>query len=120
MRTDFLDLWTEGKLPIKGVILVTHNIEEAVLMCDRILVFSRSPGHIIEEIKVNLPQPRNRLEFNFRDLVERIYVAMTAQAGPPHRVVPGRFIGMGIDMALPRVSANLLVGPDRGGRRRAL
>ncbi len=63
LRTDFLDLWTEGKLPIKGVILVTHNIEEAVLMCDRILVFSRSPGHIIEEIKVDLPQPRNRLEF---------------------------------------------------------
>ena len=60
LRTDFLDLWIEGKLPIKGVILVTHNIEEAVLMCDRILVFSRSPGHIIEEIKVDLPQPRNR------------------------------------------------------------
>jgi NitT/TauT family transport system ATP-binding protein len=47
LRTDFLDLWSEGKLPIKGVILVTHNIEEAVLMCDRILVFSTNPGHII-------------------------------------------------------------------------
>ncbi len=81
LRTDFLDLWIEGKLPIKGVILVTHNIEEAVLMCDRILVFSRSPGHIIEEIKVDLPQPRSRLESEFRDLVERIYVAMTARAG---------------------------------------
>ena len=44
LRTDFLDLWIEGKLPIKGVLLVTHNIEEAVLMCDRILVFSRKPG----------------------------------------------------------------------------
>ena len=40
LRTDFLDLWGDGKLPIKGVILVTHNIEEAVLMCDRILLFS--------------------------------------------------------------------------------
>ena len=110
LRTDFLDLWIEGKLPIKGVILVTHNIEEAVLMCDRILVFSRSPGHIIEEIKVDLPQPRNRLESDFRDLVERIYVAMTAQKGPPPRVVPGRFTGMGIDMELPRASANLLAG----------
>ena len=83
LRTDFLDLWTEGKLPIKGVILVTHNIEEAVLMCDRILVFSRSPGHIIDEIKVDLPQPRNRLESAFRDLVERIYVAMTARPAAP-------------------------------------
>ena len=54
LRTDFLDLWIEGKLPIKGVLLVTHNIEEAVLMCDRILVFSPNPGRIIDEIKVDL------------------------------------------------------------------
>jgi NitT/TauT family transport system ATP-binding protein len=51
LRTDFLDLWSEGRLPIKGVILVTHNIEEAVLMCDRILVFSTSPGHIVDQIR---------------------------------------------------------------------
>ena len=43
LRTDFLDLWSEGRMPIKGVILVTHNIEEAVLMCDRILVFGSNP-----------------------------------------------------------------------------
>ncbi|HEY5218134.1 MAG TPA: nitrate/sulfonate/bicarbonate ABC transporter ATP-binding protein, partial [Pseudolabrys sp.] len=111
LRTDFLDLWIEGKLPIKGVLLVTHNIEEAVLMCDRILVFSRSPGHIIEEIKVDLPQPRSRLEPAFRDLVERIYVAMTARAAaPPPPVAPERFVGMGIEMVLPRVSANSLAG----------
>jgi NitT/TauT family transport system ATP-binding protein len=112
LRTDFLDLWIEGKLPIKGVILVTHNIEEAVLMCDRILVFSKSPGHIIEEIKVDLPQPRSRLEPAFRDLVERIYVAMTARPAPvpPPRGAPERFPGMGIDMVLPRVSANSLSG----------
>ena len=47
LRTDFLELWSDGKLPIKGVILVTHNIEEAVLMCDRILLFSSNPGRII-------------------------------------------------------------------------
>jgi len=111
LRTDFLDLWIEGKLPIKGVILVTHNIEEAVLMCDRILVFSRNPGHIIEEIKVDLPQPRSRVESAFRDLVERIYVALTARsAAPPPRAAPDRFPGMGIEMALPRASANLLAG----------
>src|SRR5476651_2569312 len=111
LRTDFLDLWIEGKLPIKGVILVTHNIEEAVLMCDRILVFSRSPAHIIDDIKVDMQQPRSRLEPAFRDLVERIYVAMTARAvAPPPRVAPDRFPGMGIDMELPRASANLLAG----------
>jgi len=113
LRTDFLELWSEGKLPIKGVILVTHNIEEAVLMCDRILIFSRSPGHIIEEIKVTLPQPRNRLESNFRDLVERIYVTMTARpTAAPAPVVSGpeRLSGAGIDLLLPRVSANSMAG----------
>jgi len=111
LRTDFLELWLEGRLPIKGVMLVTHNIEEAVLMCDRILVFSRNPGHIIEEIKVDLPHPRSRLEGDFRDLVERIYVALTArQAEPPPRVVPEGLPGIGIGMVLPRVSPNTMSG----------
>ncbi|AXK82427.1 ATP-binding cassette domain-containing protein [Pseudolabrys taiwanensis] len=111
LRTDFLDLWLEGRLPIKGVVLVTHNIEEAVLMCDRVLVFSRNPGHIIEEIKVDLPHPRSRLEPAFRDLVERIYVALTARpVEQPPRVVAGGFPGMGIDMVLPRVSPNTMSG----------
>ena len=110
LRTDFLDLWMEGKLPIKGVILVTHNIEEAVLMCDRVLVFSRNPGKIIDEIKVDLRHPRNRLDPAFRDLVERIYVALTARPAAPPRAAPDRFPGMGIEMALPRASANTLAG----------
>jgi len=105
LRTDFLELWGDGKLPIKGVILVTHNIEEAVLMCDRILLFSSNPGRIIREIAVDLKQPRNRLDPRFRDLVEKIYVAMTART--PN--LP-RAIATSIDTILPRVSANLLSG----------
>src|SRR5467141_1321044 len=66
LRTDFLDLWAEGRMPIKGVIMVTHNIEEAVLMCDRILVFSSNPGRVAAEIKIDLPHPRNRLDDAFR------------------------------------------------------
>jgi NitT/TauT family transport system ATP-binding protein len=110
LRTDFLDLWSEGRMPIKGVILVTHNIEEAVLMCDRILVFGSNPGRILSEIKVSLPQPRKRLDPSFRELVERIYVEMTAR---PAGVVPGRqerFPGLGIGSVLPAVSTNLLSG----------
>ncbi|HTQ82442.1 MAG TPA: nitrate/sulfonate/bicarbonate ABC transporter ATP-binding protein [Pseudolabrys sp.] len=109
LRTDFLELWGDGRLPIKGVILVTHNIEEAVLMCDRILVFSRNPGHIIEEIKVPLRQPRSRLEPAFRDLVEHIYVALTAHAGPSAPRTT-QIYSAGIDTVLPRISANALAG----------
>jgi NitT/TauT family transport system ATP-binding protein len=111
LRTDFLDLWGEGQLPIKAVILVTHNIEEAVFMCDRVLVFSTNPGRIISEIAVELPHPRDRLVPAFRELVERIYVALTAR--PSAGVRPTRsehFPGTGIGTILPRVSTNLLTG----------
>jgi NitT/TauT family transport system ATP-binding protein len=109
LRTDFLDLWSEGRMPIKGVILVTHNIEEAVLMCDRVLVFGSNPGRILSELKVTLPQPRNRLDPSFRELVERIYVEMTARPGGAagrHE----RFPGLGIGSVLPHISSNLLAG----------
>ena len=108
LRTDFLELWGDGKLPIKGVILVTHNIEEAVLMCDRILLFSTNPGRIISEIAVNLKQPRNRLDPQFHDLVERIYVAMTARTPAPLQIGTGP--ATTINTVLPRVSANLMSG----------
>jgi len=108
LRTDFLELWNDKRLPIKGVVLVTHNIEEAVLMCDRILVFSRNPGHIVEEIKVELPHPRSRMDPNFGALVECVYVALTARPAPTRAT--DRSAGIGIDMLLPRVSANALAG----------
>jgi NitT/TauT family transport system ATP-binding protein len=112
LRTDFLELWGEGKLPIKGVLLVTHNIEEAVLMCDRILLFSTNPGRIIRDIAVDLKQPRNRLDPQFRDMVEKIYVAMTARtpAAPQVGAVAERTPATTINTVLPRVSANLLSG----------
>src|SRR5208283_90920 len=109
LRTDFLELWSEGKLPIKGVMLVTHNIEEAVLMCDRILLFSTNPGRIVSEIRVDLKQPRNRLDPQFRDMVEKIYVAMTASKSGRAQIgtiVPATTI----TTVLPRVSANLMSG----------
>jgi NitT/TauT family transport system ATP-binding protein len=111
LRTDFLDLWCEGRMPIKGVVLVTHNIEEAVLMCDRILVFGSNPGRILSEIKVALPQPRKRLDASFRELVERIYVEMTAR--PTGTLAVGRqerFPGLGIGSVLPPVSSNSQAG----------
>jgi NitT/TauT family transport system ATP-binding protein len=109
LRTDFLDLWTEGRMPIKGVVLVTHNIEEAVLMCDRILVFASNPGRILTEIRVTLPQPRSRLDPTFRALVERIYVEMTARPADA-QARSGLFPGAGIGTVLPRVGSNLLSG----------
>ncbi|VVB49917.1 NitT/TauT family transport system ATP-binding protein [Beijerinckiaceae bacterium RH AL1] len=109
LRTDLLDLWSEGRMPIKSILMVTHNIEEAVLMCDRVLLFSSNPGRVIGEIKVDIPQPRNRQDPSFRALVEDIYVRMT-QTSEPGQPRDGLFPGTGIGMALPRVSTNSLAG----------
>ncbi|HEV2573223.1 MAG TPA: nitrate/sulfonate/bicarbonate ABC transporter ATP-binding protein [Beijerinckiaceae bacterium] len=108
LRTDLIDLWTEGRMPIESILMVTHNIEEAVLMCDRILIFGSNPGRIIAEIRVDMPQPRNRLDPAFRTLVEDIYARMTARTGAPTR--DGHFPGTGIGISLPDISTNLLAG----------
>jgi NitT/TauT family transport system ATP-binding protein len=88
LRTDLLDLWCEGRMPISSILIVTHNIEEAVLMSDRILVFSSNPGRILAEIKVDLPMPRNRLDPKFRQLVDDIYALMTSGPGVSRRGEP--------------------------------
>ncbi len=110
LRTDFLDLWVEGRMPIKSVLLVTHNIEEAVLMCDRILIFSSNPGRIADEVRVNLPHPRNRLDPTFRKIVDSIYARMTTHNAQSGSVAEGAFPGLGLGMVLPDVSTNLMSG----------
>ncbi|MHC8367526.1 ABC transporter ATP-binding protein [Pseudomonas sp. ZT5P21] len=109
LRTDLLDLWCEGRMPIKSILMVTHNIEEAVLMCDRILLFSSNPGRVVSEIVVDLAQPRNRLDPAFQALVEQIYVQMTG-GGEVDTQRQGLFPGTGVGMVLPPVSTNALAG----------
>jgi NitT/TauT family transport system ATP-binding protein len=107
LRTDLLDLWTEHRLPTKSVLLVTHNIEEAVFMCDRILVFSSNPGRVVSEFRVPFPHPRKRLDAAFRQLVDDIYARMTERPGGE---VKGRVQGLQIGSRLPDVSTNMLAG----------
>jgi NitT/TauT family transport system ATP-binding protein len=112
LRSDFLDLWGEGQLPIKAVLLVTHNIEEAVQMCDRMLIFSTHPGRVVGEIVVDLPQPRHAADPRFRALIDRVYVEMTAKPRGEARAGPKaeRYAGIGIGTALTHVSSNVLTG----------
>jgi NitT/TauT family transport system ATP-binding protein len=112
LRTDLIDLWIEGRLPIQSILMVTHNIEEAVLLCDRLLIFSSNPGRVAAEVEIDLPHPRNRLDPEFRRLVDDIYARMTnrAQAEKAEKRAPAGFAGTGVGMALPRVSTNKLAG----------
>jgi NitT/TauT family transport system ATP-binding protein len=108
LRTDFLDLWVGHQLPTKAALMVTHNIEEAVLMCDRIIVLGSNPGHIAAEIKVPLRQPRNRLDSGFHAVVDEIYAILTSRMaetigtqGRNHR---------GLVQPLPDISVNTIAG----------
>jgi NitT/TauT family transport system ATP-binding protein len=109
LRTDLIDLWSEGKLPLKSVLMVTHNIEEAVLMADRILVFSSNPGRVASELAVPFAHPRNRLDPAFRQMVDDIYALMTRRAVPDHKTqapAPAPTIAT----PLPAVGTNLMAG----------
>jgi NitT/TauT family transport system ATP-binding protein len=108
LRTDLLDLWIEGRLPLKSVLIVTHNIEEAVLMADRILVFSSNPGRVAHEIRVAFKHPRNRLDPAFRKMVDDIYALMTRR--PPPGPMALTAATATIATPLPRVGTNLLSG----------
>ncbi len=110
LRTDLLDLWMERRLPIQSILMVTHNIEEAVLMCDRILVFSSNPGRVAAEIRVELPHPRNRLEPDFRALVDDIYGLMTARKPLPPQASPTSRRPPAYAEPMVQVSTNLLAG----------
>lgn len=112
LRTDLIDLWVEGRLPIKSMLMVTHIIEEAVLMCDRILVFSSNPGRVAAEIKVDLQHPRHRLDPTFRQLVDSIYARMTQRTESRAPAIEG-IHGTGVGMALNHVSSKRSVWFDR-------
>ncbi len=107
LRTDLIDLWSEGKLPVKSVLMVTHNIEEAVLMCDRILVFSSNPGRVANELRVPFPHPRNRLDPAFRQMVDDIYALMTRRPTPARAVAAAP---PSIAMPLHAIGTNQMAG----------
>ncbi|MGD0105789.1 MAG: nitrate/sulfonate/bicarbonate ABC transporter ATP-binding protein [Rhodopila sp.] len=109
LRTDLIDLWMDGKLPVKSVLMVTHNIEEAVLMCDRILVFQSNPGRVANELIVPFPHPRNRLDPAFRQMVDDIYGIMTRRAPVGPKTAAAVPVSP-LATPLPRVGTNIMSG----------
>jgi NitT/TauT family transport system ATP-binding protein len=82
LRDDMLELWDERRIPTKGILIVSHNIEEAVMMADRILILSSDPGRVRSEVKVNLKRPRNVDSSEVRALIDEVYGLMTMRTAP--------------------------------------
>jgi NitT/TauT family transport system ATP-binding protein len=93
LRSELLELWANKTMPTKAVFIVTHNIEEAVLLADRIIVLGRNPGHIRTDFKVQLAHPRDRKSEGFTQLVDYIYKVLTRpdvspEEAPDHQHPP--------------------------------
>ncbi len=110
LRGELLELWTGGSMPTKAILMVTHNIEEAVFMADRILIMDKAPGRIIAEVPVALAQPRHRKSPDFETLVDKVY-AVVAGETQPEPIELGSAPGEpGKTRALPHVSINAIAG----------
>ena len=77
LRGEISHLWEKGSFPAKSILLVTHNIEEAVLLADRIVILGANPGTIRGELQVDMPRPRSKEAPRFKALVDHVYTVMT-------------------------------------------
>lgn len=77
LRFELLDLWLERKIPTQAILIVTHGIEEAVILADRIIVLGRNPGRIRADLPITLPHYRDRKNPNFQALVDQVYKILT-------------------------------------------
>lgn len=104
LRTELMALWSGQNFPTRAICLVTHNIEEAVLLADRVIVLGANPGHIRAEVPVELDRPRNRRSTSFSVLVDKLYELLTGaepgvtepeptQATPTTRPLPTATVG---------------------------
>jgi len=80
LRDDILSLWASRQIPTKAILVVSHNIEDAVMMADRVLVFGSNPGRVRDEMHVSLPLPRDVESQKVRNFIDTVYGLMTAKA----------------------------------------
>jgi NitT/TauT family transport system ATP-binding protein len=120
LRGDLMDLWDDRRIPTKGIVLVSHNIEEAVEIADRILIFGSDPGHIRAEIPITQPRPRDAQGAGFRQIVDQVYTLLTETARDGRRGAKPDPIGIGYrlpDAAVQQLSGlidTLTEAPYRG------
>jgi NitT/TauT family transport system ATP-binding protein len=110
LRGELLELWTSGNIPTRAILMVTHNIEEAVFMADRIVVMDKEPGRVVTDLKVALPHPRQRKAPEFLDLVDRVYGLLAGQTQAEHLEMGSAPGEPGHTRPLPHSTINDLAG----------
>ncbi|MFJ9844369.1 nitrate/sulfonate/bicarbonate ABC transporter ATP-binding protein [Kitasatospora sp. NPDC101155] len=110
LRNELVGLWEGHEAPVKSILIVTHNIEEAVLLADRILVLSSNPGRIRSELTVDLPRPRDRRTAQFEALVDTVYGILTGRGEQPAAEPAARQAATPITTPLPPATVGGLAG----------
>lgn len=110
LRNELLELWLGNKIPTRAILMVTHNIEEAVLMADRIVVMDKDPGRIVAELQIAIPQPRSRKDDAFIMLVDQTYGLLAGQTQPEFIEMGSAPGEPGRTRRLPTVDAPELAG----------
>jgi NitT/TauT family transport system ATP-binding protein len=113
LRGELLRLWRDGDFPTRSALIVTHNIEEAIQLADRVLVLGSNPGRIKAELSVDLPQPRDKRSPAFEALVDTVYGILTGRDTEPrqHRVpTVEQSVDTELDTQLPHASTGALAG----------
>jgi len=110
LRNDLMELWHDPETQLKGILFVTHNIEEAVLVADRIIVFGSNPGFIRGELKIDLPYPRNSQDPAVLNLIDDIYTVMTSAEHENIKALTTKRKLVGLDYRLPEVGVAELIG----------
>lgn len=109
LKSDLLSLWQSKKTETNAILLVTHNIEEAVMLADRIVIFGSDPGYIRAELKIDLPQPRQVHDIKVGQLIDKVYTLMTT--GPKEQAKSKmREMQISIGYRLPDVDPSELSG----------
>ncbi len=110
VRGELLELWSEGKIPTKSILMVSHNIEEAIFMADRVIVMDKEPGRIIAEHKINLPHPRQKKSLEFQNQVDLVYALLAGQTLSDEEELGSAPGEEGHPRKLPKISINDLTG----------
>lgn len=110
LRGELLELWTGGKIPTRAVLMVSHNIEEAIFLADRIVVMDKEPGRIIAEMKITLPHPRQRKSAEFQALVDKVYSILAGQTRSEQEELGSAPGEAGRTRSLPEVVISDLTG----------
>jgi NitT/TauT family transport system ATP-binding protein len=115
LRSELLELWGKKAIPTKAIFIVTHNIEEAVLLADRIIVLGKNPGCIRTDFEVGIPRPRDRKSSEFTNYVDYIYKVLTSPVLPGTALHPPQEPLLPAVACAPRVTYQMLSHARPGG-----